>query len=338
VKGRKHQILGSKGFSRAYGLPFVTMYNLIELAGVDSLDQFSERLTALSALDLLMTINTSKGGYPGQMADVLSYEAEGIIKGGIKTMEELRGHVLSKVQPLKHSFSVEEISHIYQYAKDNRIKSDLLSSVNNYIFNPFFDLPLKEIQPHTLDMSKSDKVKPFLANFESVLASRGIEETKAGTITDFFGKAIDEERDRGKSFDSLIEMIEARVDEPINLDRTLHYYTNLTEFRGILRVVAKETGIDFQSLKSLPIRDTHIYRLDVTLKDTLQMNLANDRNRGFELSNINDVHLASYACYVKVLVDRRTDNLLSQVGKSFPDPLKFEKVDYPKLLSLANVK
>jgi len=335
VKSRTVGVLGSPKFQQMYGKPFITMHNFLELAGVDEFEQFRERVQQISSVENLVSINTDSNGYPGQIVDIVALEIEGIVHYRLRTLSELREYILSKVLPIRRDFSDPELRFIFAYAKQERTRNDLLATANPYMFNQYYDVPLSRLESYILDLSDDRRLAPFLDTFYAVITSRGVSSGRADSIKDFFESAILSQRDRYKVFNSILQMLRATTGEEPDLDRSIHYYTNLMEFRGRREKIRKMMRLNESEAEAISMDDTFTYRLSITLRDNLQKTLAKDTPRAIELSNVNDLYLASFSYYLHVIVDKRTYELLSQTERDIAAGLYYQKVNYTKLKELS---
>ena len=326
--GGKIRILSSPDFAKDFGLPFVTMHNLIEMAGTSNFSLFMKRLSMLSEVEGLHTLNFDNKQLPGSVADLTTYEIQGLLNTGTGDYSQVVEHIRLHIKPLRLTLSNAEAEVIYRSATREKKKGAFLSTLNIPLLNPMYDIKVSELKGLVLNYRDKTKASAFVENYRKMMLAKGVDQDTASEMAAFFVEQLKSVQAATPDGSSIIEWIEGLVGEAVDETKSVDYYMRLNLFRKQLRNASKLMGIDYGRVRHLRVEDSHVQNLSYNLKRQVEIVLMSDKRRKVETSNMTDNYFALYSIFIEVYLDKRAIDIVQRVNRKLQYELTLRPVTY----------
>lgn len=309
------------------GFPFISLNALLEIAGTDNYELFTSRINQLSSLDCLYTLNVTDSHIPGSIIDLHAVEIQGILTNCCNSLEEKTHYINSRVSKVSNKYLVESIPSLYEYAFQNKSNTNLLSSINDHLLNPFRNKKIKDIGDMELDYSKNDRVNAFREKLPEFIQKRGkdISKSTSDNIAGDFLKKLDTLKEKNIEYTTVRSLLTNLVGEELDEESKLSYYIELIDFNTILSQVSSLLSLSNTEKQKLKMGNITSFILKRKIKDIIEIEVKQDNRRPFELSNHVDTLLASYSFVFKTVVDKRIYPILEKINPIFDNRLLFCK-------------
>lgn len=330
LKDARYKLLDSPKIISKYGFPFISIYNLIELAGVDSFINFKKRITKLTNMNNLFTVKTEEQLLPCSNIDIITKEIEAWYLFGARSLKQTRDYIAKKIVPISMLYDDPTLEYLYQYAKEETKRHHFMSYTNGILDLPNPKLKMKDAQNLYFNQLDKTKLEHLYNSFSMNAIDRvkGINVIEAKNIADEFINGINGINSLSKKFESLLGYIGKYAEEEVDLDKTVKYYMNRCKFNSI-KYINKEyfikSGI---SMEDISIESSYFFKFQEYLNVEMNKELIHDTKRKIEGSNQCDIYLACYSLYVNVLADKRIYPMLITAQNSQYPEITFGKVNY----------
>jgi hypothetical protein len=337
LKDQKYLGLSGKYFADKFGLPFITIYNLQELAGVETVEQFENRITKLSTLGNIVSIMEPNTFLPGQVSDIIMYEIEAKYKYGARTFNEIKEHVVDKCSLVRLDFDHIFSKYLFDETRRLNRNTHLVSMIRPNTYNPFENKPISKILNYYFEFDPL-KINLFFDQFKNELLSRGkdIDEKKLEEMVEDYKVSTEDLKSKASKFERVIDFIAYYADEKIDLNKSLRYYLNCCQFAGVKKNLVKMMLLDSIPANEIKMSDSPIFSFQMEMMGNISDQLQKDKMRKIKKSNLYDIYIASYASYalyVNVLVDKRIFPVMENLKEKLNYDLQYRKIDYDDFIN-----
>ena len=265
------------------------------------------------------------------------FEAEGVVKHKYTSQNELRAYIQEKItfDSLNVGTSKDAMDQLSLHIDIQKRKTRLLSAINRYGINPYYEIKMSEFENYVMDSRNTDPLTIISKNINTYFTTKRLSPEDSDNITNDFMTMVDsliQTTPQGMSFfDKMRELCKTTAIDP---NKTFGYYMYLFEINKHLELIANDTQIPLTLLKSIP--DEQLFSLNLKLKayDLIQKELAKDARRKIELGNFIDINLLVYSLYFTVIVDKRVIELVKRLNQSLSLKLNvITNEDFKKILA-----
>ncbi len=321
---RKISTLASPGFVAKYGFPFLTIHNVAEMAGTSDRELFRQRVLMVSSLDNVHSLNLPGSDSLGSIPTLLTIELQALAELGHVEYSSIREYIRQFIRRIPLSLSMDVIDAIYDRSANMKPLTSLVSTFNNEMLSPDFDMPVGNLEGRTPSVDATHAVSE---KYRQILRSKGIDDQTAEQLVSILGThqdRIEPGLRRANPLETIQAMSGMKIDPKVGLETYMNAFL-FKEHKAQAARILNRNPSDFDSIEQ---NDSRVFQLQTKLKRLIENTLANDARRKIELGNATDIHLATFALVVDVFADKRTVDFTMEVNKDLGYELSIHKVVY----------
>ena len=335
LKDERYLKLNNNDFIDKYGYPFLSLYNLVELAGGNNLNEFKNRLFKLSKLDGIHTISADNAILPGIPLDIIAFEIEAKYKYNAKNFKEVKAIILDKVKNIPIIFDSYSIPLLKQMLLKEKKRTEAVSFIQASTVNPYEFMSIETVYKRKKEIDDK-KYAALIDRFVNIIEKRGkkTNQEKIEELRNEYINGIINVRNRIDKYNNFKDYLISILGTEIDVKKTFNYYMNACLFKKITLMDPIKQIIEENHIKNIQMDDSPIFSFQRYLFLKLRELIKVDKKRKIEGSNTIDVYLASYSLYLNVIADKRMYPILEAARKNDYKDIDFEKIDYNRFLCI----
>lgn len=318
IKLKKTSIITTPNFNDTFGLPFITLHQLVEIAKIGDLNHFTLDLRTLSNCGTFYTSSPFGTILPIHISNLFSWELD-CIRKGIVSIDDLRSKFYDTIQTTYITQDPVEIELLFEHSKGEAQASGIVSLLNTFEFNKYKNYKPRELAK--IDFSDNEANVALEAgkkNISDFINCRIKKKTQALELISSIQSIPNITWDLIKPFSNIEDFWKNQLGKDFNPEETIDRQFERYEFHKIKKLYTKQFSIDYSEVENIQIEDTNLFRFKIENRKLLHNELFKDKERKIESGNEIDLDLLIFSFFMKVFADKRIFEFVNKYLGKFP--------------------